>query len=310
MVKYKAWAFLIGANLFWAGNIIFGKLIVAELPAEWTVFLRWVVGLIILIPIAQIIEKPSWLQIWKKSWVLIILLATLSIVLYTYFSYASLQFTSATNSALFTTLAPGLIMLFSLIFLREKVNAFQFVGLIISFIGVLIVLTKGNLLQLFHTQFNEGDAIMLFAVLCWTAYSLLLKKAKGIPPVTLVAMIALVGAILMIPFLFFQSIHTDKITSLGIVGVIYMGVFPSVGSFLFWNQGVKILGASKAGITMNLIPIFTAIISVILGHALEMSQMLGGVMTIAGMLLIAIKRKRISEISAPVAQQLGLKETI
>jgi drug/metabolite transporter (DMT)-like permease len=80
-----------------------------------------------------------------------------------------------------------------------------------------------------------------------------------------------------------------------------MGVFPSVGSFIFWNQGVKILGASKAGITMNLIPVFTAIISVILGHALEMSQMLGGLMTIAGMLLIAIKRKQVSQISAPAS---------
>jgi drug/metabolite transporter (DMT)-like permease len=264
--------------------------------------------LILLIPIAQFIEKPSWDQIWRKNWVLIILLAALSIVLYTYLSYASLQFTSATNSALFTTLAPGLIMLFSLIFLREKASAFQFMGLITSFIGVLIVLTKGNLLQLFHTQYNEGDSIMLLAVLCWTAYSLLLKKAKGIPPVTLVAMIALVGAILMIPFLFFQPIHFDKITSLGIIGVIYMGVFPSVGSFIFWNQGVKILGASKAGITMNLIPVFTAIISVILGHALEMSQMLGGLLTIAGMLLIALKRKQVSQISAPVAQQQALKE--
>ena len=295
MEIYKAWLFLIGANLFWAGNIIFGKLIVNELPAEWTVFLRWVAGLILLIPIAQIVEKPSWGQIWRKNWVLIILLALLSIVLYTYLSYAALKFTSATNNALFTTLTPGLIMLFSLIFLREKVSVFQVIGLIISFVGVLIVLTKGNLLQLFHTQYNEGDAIMLLAVLCWAAYSLLLRKAKGISPVTLVTLIALVGAILMIPFLFFQPIHFDKITSLGIVGIIYMGVFPSVGSFIFWNQGVKILGASKAGITMNLIPVFTAIISVILGHALEMSQMLGGLMTIAGMLLIVIKRKQVSQ---------------
>ncbi|MGG1518093.1 DMT family transporter [Paenibacillus oryzisoli] len=288
MVKYKAWTFLIGANLFWAGNIIFGKLIVTELPAEWTVFLRWVVGLILLIPIAQFIEKPSWNQIWRNNWLLIILLAVLSIVLYTYLSYASLKFTSATNNALFTTLTPGLIMLFSLIFLSENVSAIQFIGLITSFIGVLIVLTKGNMLQLFHTKYNEGDAIMLLAILCWAAYSLLLKKAKGIPPVTLVAMIALVGAVLMIPFLFFQPIHFYKITSLGIIGVIYMGVFPSVCSFIFWNQGVKILGAGKAGITMNLIPVFTAMISVILGHALEMSQMLGGLMTIVGMLLIAI----------------------
>jgi drug/metabolite transporter (DMT)-like permease len=74
MVNFKAWAFLIGANLFWAGNIIFGKLIVGVLPSEWTVFLRVVVGLILLIPIAQFIEKPSWGQIWRNNWVLIILL--------------------------------------------------------------------------------------------------------------------------------------------------------------------------------------------------------------------------------------------
>jgi drug/metabolite transporter (DMT)-like permease len=68
MVNFKAWAFLIGANLFWAGNIIFGKLIVGVLPSEWTVFLRVVVGLILLIPIAQFIEKPSWGQIWRNNW--------------------------------------------------------------------------------------------------------------------------------------------------------------------------------------------------------------------------------------------------
>ncbi|WP_198022999.1 EamA family transporter [Paenibacillus zanthoxyli] len=66
-MKYKAWILLILANLFWSGNMIFGKFSSNEFPAVWTAFLRWVVALILLIPIAQIVEKPSWLQIWKKT---------------------------------------------------------------------------------------------------------------------------------------------------------------------------------------------------------------------------------------------------
>lgn len=293
-MKYKAWILLILANLFWSGNMIFGKFSSNEFPAVWTAFLRWVVALILLIPIAQIVEKPSWLQIWKKNRGIIISLAVLAIVVYSYLMYASLQFTSAANGALINTLTPALIMLFSLIFLREKVSTFQFIGLITSFIGVLIVLTKGNLLQLFFTHYNKGDALMFLAVLCWTAYSLVVKKAKGIPPITLVAMIAIVGTILLIPFLFMQPLQYKEVTSFGIMGIIYLGVFPAVGSFIFWNQGIKMLGAGKAGITMNLLPVFTAIIAVILGQGLVISQIVGGLLTIAGMILTSIKLKQVS----------------
>ncbi|WP_308636543.1 DMT family transporter [Paenibacillus silvisoli] len=301
-MKYKAWIFLILANLFWAGNMIFGKFSAAEFPAVWTAFLRWAVALILLIPIAHFMEKPSWLQIWKKYWAFFILLGAIAIVIYSYLSYASLQFTSATNGALINTLTPALILLFSLLFLREKVSTFQVIGLITSFIGVLIVLTKGNLLQLFQTEYNKGDALMFLAVVCWTVYSLLLKKAKGIPPVTLVTNIAIVGLILMIPFLFLQPLQTQEVTSLGIIGIIYLGVFPAVGSFIFWNQGVKVLGAGKAGITMNLIPVFTAIIAFTLGQGLVISQIVGGLITITGMVFTSKKRKQASPEKSKVSQ--------
>ncbi|WP_435164916.1 DMT family transporter [Paenibacillus glycanilyticus] len=301
-MKYKAWIFLILANLFWAGNMIFGKFSAVEFPAVWTAFLRWAVALILLIPIAHFMEKPSWLQIWKKNWAFFILLGAIAIVIYSYLSYASLRFTSPTNGALINTLTPALILIFSLLFLKEKVSIFQFIGLITSFIGVLIVLTKGNLLQLFQNQYNKGDALMFLAVLCWSVYSLLLKKAKGIPPVTLVTNIAIVGIILMIPFLFLQPLRTQEVTSFGIIGIIYLGVFPAVGSFIFWNQGVKVLGAGKAGITMNLIPVFTAIISFILGQGLVISQVVGGLITIAGMIFTSIKQKQDSPEKSKVSQ--------
>ncbi|SDO39926.1 EamA-like transporter family protein [Paenibacillus sp. yr247] len=145
---------------------------------------------------------------------------------------------------------------------------------------------------MFHTQYNKGDAIMFLVMLSWTVYSLLVKKAKGIPSVTLVAMRAIVGSILMLPFLFLQPLQYEKVTSFGIIGIIYLGVFPAVDSFIFWNQGIKVLGAGKAGITMNLIPVFTAIIAVSLGQGLVISQIAGGLIVIIGMLLTSIKRNQ------------------
>ncbi|NBD24865.1 DMT family transporter [Paenibacillus glycinis] len=305
-MKKKAWLLLLCANLFWAGNMIFGKFSTSEFPAIWVAFLRWAVALIFLIPIAHFAEKPPWLRLWKKNWRMIVLLGTLNIVVYCYLSYASLQFTSATNGALINTLTPALIMLFSFLLLKEKGSIFQSAGLITSFIGVLTVLTKGQLLQLFHTPYNKGDLLMFLGVLCFAAYSLLVRRTKGIPAFAFVAMMAMVGTIVMIPVLFLQPIQAEKVTPLGIAGIIYLGIFPSIGSQIFWNHGIKVLGASKTGITMNLVPIFTAIISVILGQALALSQIIGGLLTIAGMVLTSAKgRDRSPERKANAALQSG-----
>lgn len=286
----KAWVFLILSNLFWAGNLIFGKYTASEFPPIWTAFLRWIIALIFLIPLAQFIEKPSWFRVWKKNWIIIVLLSAIGVVIYNFLVYSSLQYTSAINGSLINSLTPAFIMIFSLVFLKEKISPIQVLGLIISFIGVLTVLTKGNLFQVFHTQYNKGDAIMLLSVIFWAVYSLLGKKAKEIPVITLVTMTAIIGILMMIPFIFFQPIHSEKVTSLGIIGIIYLGVFPSVGSFIFWNKGIKLLGAGIAGISLNLMPIFTAVIALILGHGLSMSQIAGGVIVIVGMLITTVKK--------------------
>ncbi|WP_036675916.1 DMT family transporter [Paenibacillus tyrfis] len=293
MMKYKAWFFLIFCNLFWAGNMIFGKYVMYEYPAIWTAFLRWLIALIFLIPIAQFIEKPAWLQIWKKHFVVILLLSV-TVAIYTVLTYESLQYTSSTNGALINSLTPATIMLFSLMFQKEKITTFQVIGIITSFIGVLIVLTKGNLLQLFHIEYNKGDMIMILAVLAWTMYSLLGKKTKGMPTATLIAITSFIAVIIMLPFLFIQPLQINKITVLGIEGMLYLGIFPSVGSFILWNKSIKIVGAGIAGISMNLIPIFTAILALLLGQGLVTSQIIGGIIVIGGMLLTSMKRKQVA----------------
>ncbi|MDR6882535.1 DMT family transporter [Bacillus sp. 3255] len=286
-MKAKAWIFLILANLFWAGNLIFGKAVTTDFPPIWASFLRWAIASVVLIPMAQLLEKPNWLKIWRNNWGLILFLSIVGVMFYTLLTYTALQHTSSTNGSLINSLTPAVMILLSLLFLKDKISVLQGVGLILSFLGVLTVLSKGHLLGVFSTHYNLGDGILLIAVFLWAIYSIISKKAQQLPPITFVAFTAFIDVICMFPLLFIQPLQTVHITAIGITGVIYLGLFPSIGSFLFWNQGIKILGPGKASITMNLMPVFTAILSVLTGQVLLVSQIVGGVIVIVGMLLSA-----------------------
>ncbi|MBE7679945.1 DMT family transporter [Paenibacillus sp. P13VS] len=291
-MKVRAWLFLILANLFWAGNLMFGKAVTSDFPPIWASFLRWVIAAIVLIPLAQLVEKPNWLKVWKNNWGILLFLSLVGVVSYTLLTYTALQHTSSTNGSLINSLTPAVMIVLSLVFLKEKITGWQGAGLVLSFFGVLTVLTKGHVLGLFSTHYNQGDGIMLVAVFLWAIYSIVGKRGQHLPPITFVAFTAFIGVICMIPLLFFQPLHMENITSFGMTGIIYLGLFPSIGSFLFWNHGVKELGPGKASITMNLMPIFTAILSVVVGQELLISQMVGGIIVIAGMLLSANLMRR------------------
>ncbi|WP_301173556.1 DMT family transporter [Brevibacillus nitrificans] len=286
-MKAKAWVFLTLANLFWAGNLIFGKSVTTDFPPIWASFLRWAIAAAVLIPMAQLAEKPNWLKVWRSNWRILLFLSLAGVVVYTLLTYTALQYTSSTNGSLINSLTPAVITVLSLLFLKGKMTRLQGVGLALSFIGVLTVLTKGHLLGVFSTHYNQGDGIMLLSVFLWAIYSIVSKRAQHLPPITFVAITALIGVICMVPLLFIHPLHTGSITAFGMIGVIYLGLFPSIGSFLFWNKGVKELGPAMASITMNLMPIFTAILSLMVGQKLLVSQIVGGVIVIAGMLLSA-----------------------
>ncbi|WP_068696650.1 DMT family transporter [Paenibacillus yonginensis] len=309
-MKTKAWLFLILANIFWAGNLVFGKSVTADFPPVWAAFLRWAIAASVLLPMAQLVEKPSWIQIWRRNWGLLLFMSLIGIAIYTLLTYTALKYTSSTNGSLINSLTPAVVSVLSFLFLKEKVKFRQGAGLILSLIGVLTVLTKGRLLAIFDTSYNMGDAILLAAVFLWAVYSIVSKRAQHLPPIAFVAMTAVLGVLFMTPLLFMQPLHREQVTPLGIMGIIYLGLFPSIGSFLFWNRGVKELGAGKASITMNLMPIFTAGLSILFGQPLLLSQVIGGTIVIAGMLLSAnpmSRKQAVSNAGAHHGGELTLK---
>jgi drug/metabolite transporter (DMT)-like permease len=293
MEKKRAWLFLLLTNLFWAGNYVFGKYVTAELSPVWITFSRWLIALCFLFPLAQLVERPDWRKVMRR-WFPLCVLGLLGVVSYNISLYAALQYTSSTNAALVNSLNPAFIVLFSALLLKETISKLQIGGFIISLLGVMVILTRGEITKLLSTEYNIGDLLMIAAILAWTFYSILAKKLTGLPPITTTAASSLLGTLILLPFAVSTWGEIGDIGLLSITGILYMALFPSVGSYLLWNISVRDLGASRAGITLNLIPVFTALIGFALGETITSAQLWGGLLVCTGVYLssgAADKRK-------------------
>lgn len=289
MKKHTVILFLVLANIFWAGNYIFGKYVVAEMTPLQMTFSRWLIAVILLFPIAQWIEHPNWREVWSR-WKILLVMSLTGIIAYNYLLYEALRYTSSLNASLVNAVNPVLIALFSALILKEKIPLKNKLGLFVSLCGVLLVLTKGQLLQIFKLEYNTGDLLMILAILVWTFYSILGKKILSIPPISATAVSVLIALIILLPFVLYTGLQIPH-SSQALVGIIYMGLFPSVGAFVFWNIGIRQMGPGRAGIFMYLITVFTAIIGLILGQPITFIQVSGGLLVFIGLYLSSSKSR-------------------
>lgn len=295
MNKIYVLLFLILANLFWAGNYVIGSYVVEELSPLQMTFLRWFIALFLLFPIAQWIERPNWKSVWKE-WKALSLAGLLGIVGFNFLLYEALQYTTSMNASLISSMNPVIIVLFSSLLLKERIPLRSGIGLLISLVGVLLVLTQGKLHQIFHIEFNKGDLFVLLALLVWTFYSILGKNLKSIPPISATAVSVVLGLLMMLPFVMVSGIPYP-LSSQNIIGLLYFGIFPSVASFIFWNVALRHTDASRAGIYINFIPVFTAVINLALGKKINFIQVVGGILVFIGVYLTSKKRNKKNEVS-------------
>ncbi|THE08848.1 DMT family transporter [Bacillus timonensis] len=290
MKKYYILLFLIFANLFWAGNFVFGKYVVTELAPLQMTFARWLIAFFLLIPIAYFVEHPTWKSVWKE-WKILLTMAVLGVVGYNSLLYIALQYTTPVNASLVNAINPVVIFLLSALFLKERISFRRGLGLFISLFGVLLVLTNGHLQQIFHINYNQGDLLMLVAILAWTFYSLIGKKLRTVPPISATAVSVFLGLLILFPFIIFSGIHYPLHNKKVVIGLLYFGIFPSVGSFIFWNVALRHIDASQAGVYMNLIVVFTVIISFLLGQQITLIQIIGGILVFIGVYLTTKKER-------------------
>ncbi|TMU85886.1 DMT family transporter [Bacillus sp. BHET2] len=283
----KYYYLLLLTSLLWGGNFIVGKTLVEHASPGTLTILRWAIAVVCLFPLVWWKEKK--LVPPLQSILPLFFMGLTGVALFQSLQFMALEKTSATNVGLISTLIMFSIAGISFIFLKEKLNSFQILSMLISLFGVLLVLSKGNVDMVRSLQFNQGDLYMLTAVVMWGFYSVCSKWAmKTVTPMMSILYSGIFGLLILLPF----NLHSFRVTNVDasfVQSILYTGVISTVVCMVLWNVGVNKLGPSTSGLFLNFNPIFTALLAfVFLGEKMNGLQALGSMIVLAGCVLFSL----------------------
>ena len=284
-----AYLFLFLAVLFWAGNFIVGKYAsYYQIPPFSLNFYRWFFAWLILLPFTfkEILSKRNYIL---ENYKFYILLGITSVTIFNSIVYYSLNFTQVISGVLMISTIPVMIMFISSILKIEKTNIFQILGVICSFVGVMLIITKANFDLLVNLDFNKGDLTMVIAMLSWATYSALLKKRKHeLSQLSLLEVIITFGLIFLIPIYITEyslgfEINLNKPF---ILVLIYVVLFPGLASFICWIKGISLIGPNRSGVFLHLMPILSALMAMIIfKEKFMLYHLLGAIFILSGIIL-------------------------
>ena len=284
-----AYILLFLTTLFWSGNFIVGKAAsIYEIPPFSLNFYRWLFAWLILFPFTykEIIKKKDYIL---KNLGFFIILGITSITIFNSIVYYSLNFTQVISGVLMISTIPVMIIFISSLLKIEKTNIFQIIGVILSLTGVIFIITKADIEILKTLNFNKGDITMVVAMFSWATYSSLLKKKKyELSQISLLEIVITFGLVFLIP-IYFIEMNMGYLIKLGkpfYLTLTYVVLFPGLCSFFFWIKGISIIGANRSGIFLHLMPIFGAIMAMIIfDEKFMFYHFLGAVFIIMGIIL-------------------------
>ena len=285
---------LILPPLFWAGNSVLARGIAELVPPITLSFWRWLIALMILLPFSWRHLKRDWLQI-RAHRQIIALLGLLGIASFNTLLYSAAHTTTVLNMTLMQAVMPAVILLISFFIFREKASLLQISAVALCVCGTGYVIIQGDFQRLVQLEFVSGDLLMLLAVILYAFYSVLLRKAPKMHPFSFLFSTFSVGALLLLPLYCWEQHFSApyEVTGPVIASFLYLGIFPSILAYLYWNRGVRELGANRAGLYINLIPLFAALLAVaILDERFQSFHVFGGGMICGGLLLFNLPTRR------------------
>lgn len=292
--RWQPYLLLVLANLFWAGNWVIGRALRDAFTPVSLNFWRWLVATLILAPFALPLLKGRWSLLRQHACLLIVLAATGG-ALFQCLVYFGLRSTTTVNGVLLNSSAPLFMLLCSWVLEREKASGRQVLGMLLSFAGIALIVSRGDLAALAHLDVHSGDAWILLAMAIWGLYSVLLRRVPvELRGNTFLFMLALLTVLMLVPPFAVerQFIAAPPPDGAALLGVAYLGLFASVLAFTCWNRAVAAVGANVAGFSMPLLPAFgTALAIIFLGEQLRAFHLAGFATILAGVVLATRPRR-------------------
>jgi drug/metabolite transporter (DMT)-like permease len=287
--KYLAYTLLVLASLCWSGNFIVGKFATLfEIPPLTLNTFRWISVWLILIPFTfkEIYKNLAYI---KKNLLAIAFMGVITISTFNSVVYFALNYTQVINAVLVLAIIPAVTIVLSALMKVEKSNIFQIFGLILSIIGVGSIISNGDIQRIVSLSFNNGDLWMLVCVLSWALYSTLLKKNKfKLSQFSLIQIMVSVGVLFLIPQYFYeQSIGLElNFNKAFFLILFYVVVFPAIVAYYCWQKGVEIIGPNRATMFIQLMPLFSAVMAIIIfKEKFELYHFVGATFIVSGIYL-------------------------
>ena len=287
--KYLAYLLLTLSVLFWAGNFIVGKFATLfQIPPLTLNVLRWLSVWVILMPFTYK-EIYNNLPYIKKNWFVISFMGLITISTFNSVVYFALNHTQVINAVLVLAAIPAATIIFSSFMNIEKTNIFQLLGLFLSILGIGAIISNGDVQKIISLNFNKGDVWMLVCVITWALYSTLLKKNKfSFSQFTLIQLMVTAGLIFLIPQLFYEkSIGLEiNFNKAFFIILFYVVIFPAIAAYYCWQKGVQIIGPNRASMFIQLMPLFSAVMAIIIfKEKFELYHFVGATFIVSGIYL-------------------------
>lgn len=290
----KTYFLLILTTSIWGTAFIGGKFAIQDFEPMTVAFFRFFGASIILLPL--LLLRKQWPKgITVRDWALFAVLGLTGIFLYNFAFFMAAKHAPVIKSSLFIAANPIVIIVLAGLFLKEVITKNQIVGLICAIIGVFYIIINGQFRLFFNLGFEPIDGILLLAVLSWALYTVIgkvvLQKYSALVSTTFACSI---GSVFLFPFAFLETSWNDVLNASGLTWfwIIEMAVLVTVVSFLMWYNGVKEVGASKAALFINFMPISAVLMaSTFLGEKLSIHHLIGALFIFGGVYLGTKKQK-------------------
>lgn len=282
------------ATLIWSGNFIIARGVIKDIPPVTLAFYRWLTATIIIAPFAWKYFFAE-IKVIKERFLFFLLAAVTGVSMFNTFVYIAGHHSTAINMAILGTCSsPIMSVILARIFLKEKIPALRVAGMIVCIIGILLLLSKGNIGNLISFKFTKGDWWIMAAALSFAIYNTSVKKKPhAMHPVNFLFTVFLLGTIILLPFYLseYNSKGGIEINTANLSTIIYLGLGTSVICFYIWNKAIAALGSGRTALFGNLIPVFSSIEAVFfLGEKITSIHIISFILVVAGLVIANLKK--------------------
>jgi drug/metabolite transporter (DMT)-like permease len=297
----NAYLFLLLTTLLWGGNSVAGKLAVDHVSPMTLVFLRWVLAVLIMLPIGWRTIQTDWPAV-RRHWLVLAALGASGFTLFNTIFYTALNYTTAINVSIEQAAMPILIMTANFVFFRLRVNWAQIAGVVLTIAGVILTACHGDPRRLLTLELNFGDALMLVAVVIYSGYSVGLRLKPAMQWQSLMLALSVAALVTSLPFFLWELVAGRVIVPdiRGWTVIAYTAVGASIISQIAYIRGNELIGANRAGLFINLVPIFGTLLSVlIVGESFQVYQAMALALVLGGIGLAEYSGRRTATRAEP-----------